>query len=126
MQVSDAQLTKLRTLGLANINMGMKRTHTIQLDYSDIDPAFTGAISFHYPSQLESIRIGVIKSGLTGGLEVDIATNNTAHILSTLEVVIDNKPEWFTVDDPRIDYAILEEVYMQYLNWTNTFRRKPE
>lgn len=109
---------------LSNVNMGNKRTHTIEVDFSDVEESFVGKIVVHYPSQIEKMQIGVTKANFLGGVEVDVTTNNIAHILATLNTVVDHKPDWFSPDDPRIDYSMLEEVYMEYIKWHDTFRRK--
>lgn len=126
MSVQGIGLSKLLSQNLANINMGNKRAHTITVDFKHIDESFVGNVVVHYPSQIEKMQMGVIKSSMLGSMDVDVTTNNIAHILSTLEMVIDSKPEWLNADDPRVEYEIFEEIYLQYHEWCNTFRRKSE
>lgn len=106
--------------------MGNKRTHNIVVDFSEINEEFVGNVVVHYPSQIERMRIGVLKAELLGGVEVDVHTNNLAHILSTLDVVVDTKPEWLNASDPSLEYEIFEKIYLEYNDWCNTFRRKSE
>lgn len=122
MSVQGIGLSKLMT----NVNMGNKRTHTIAVDFSEINEEFVGNVVVHYPSQIERMRIGVLKAELLGGVEVDVHTNNLAHILSTLDVVVDTKPEWLNASDPSLEYEIFEKIYLEYNDWCNTFRRKSE
>lgn len=126
MSVQNIGLEKLMSRNLANINMGNQRKHTIPVDFSSVEETFVGSVVVHYPSQIERLRIGVLKSSMLGGVEVDVPTNNIAHIMSTLDVVIDSKPEWLDVNDPRIEYEMLEHIYLQYHEWCDTFRRKSE
>jgi hypothetical protein len=73
---------------------------------------------------MENMQRGIIKSSLLGGIPaIDVPTDNLATVISTLEVVIDKKPDWFDPFSEEIDYEILEEVYLEYINWSNSFRR---
>ena len=56
-------------------------------------------------------------------MPVDVFTGNIAHISATLDTVLDSKPTWFDIENPELDYEILEAVYMEYLNWADTFRK---
>jgi len=118
-------LKTLRSAALDKINQGKKRTHSVNLDFTEYDPSFTGRITFHYPTQLESIQIGVTKAGLLGGLtgSVDVLTENTAHIIATLDIVIDEKPDWFDANNIDLDYDILERVFIEFNNWRDSFRK---
>lgn len=113
-----------RVLGM-QILQGKKRTHTVQLDFTHINPEYVGTFKFHHPTLMERMQIGVLKSQLLNGLEgkVDILTDNIAHMAATLEYVLDEKPEWFNADT-LYDYEILETVYDEYIKWINTFRKK--
>ena len=74
---------------------------------------------------MERLNIGRISSVLRGGDDsLDTRSYNIATIIATLEVLLDEKPEWFDVFDPEIEYEILEEIYAQYLNFLATFRNR--
>ena len=74
---------------------------------------------------MERMRIGVIQSELLGGnLNVDVQTGNIAHIISTLEIVCDSKPDWFDVFSPELEYEVLEAVYNEYAEWSDSFRNR--
>lgn len=126
-EIKQEVLKTLRSDTLRNIHLGKKRTHTFKVDFSDINEEFIGTFTVHYPSQMERLQIGVTKSALLGGnLEVDVMTDNIAHIISTLDVVLDSKPDWFDVHDPDISYDMLEAIYQEYINWVGSFRRSLE
>jgi hypothetical protein len=117
-------INKLRSEAITKVNQGKKRTHGFTKDYSDINPDFVGKFIVHYPSQMEKLQMGVIKSTLlNGNPNVDVETYNIAYMVSALEVVVDTKPDWFDVFDPEIDYDILEDVFNEYQNWVDSFRK---
>lgn len=118
-------LKTLRSRNLAEVNKGKRRTHTFRVDFTDINPDFVGTLTVHHPTQLERIQIGITKANLLGGLtNVDVMTDNIAHVISTLDVVLDDKPQWFDIDSDELDYEILESVFLEYVEWMNSFRRK--
>ncbi|MDP4224904.1 MAG: hypothetical protein Q8910_00845 [Bacteroidota bacterium] len=120
-------LKTLRSNTLRKVNQGNKRTHSFKVDFSDINEEFTGRFTFHYPSQMEVMQAGVVKSALLGGnLSVDMTTDNIATIVSTLDTVLDEFPEWFNVFDPDIEYEISESIFLEYVNWRDSFRKRPK
>lgn len=127
--MTNAQPQPLKTLSsertLQKINQGTRRTHMIDLDYSHIKPEFVGKVVVHHPSQMERLQQGILQSHLLGGADpqsLDTLTYNLAMIISTLEIVIDKKPDWFDVYDDELDYSIIEETYLEYVKWINSFR----
>jgi hypothetical protein len=115
-------LTSERTL--QKVNQGKRRTLVIPLDFSEIDEKFVGKYQVHHPSQMERLQVGVIKSQLLGGIvPLDTMTDNIATIIATLDVVTDEKPDWFDVYDDEFDYDIMEAVFMEYMEWVNSFRK---
>ena len=120
-------LKTIRSKALAEVTKGNKRTHAFYAEFTDINPKFTkGKFVVHHPTQLERMQIGVNKSVLLGGvMPLDNITDNLSHIMATLDVVIDEKPTWFDVEDPDLDYDILEAVFLEYMEWVNSFRKKP-
>ena len=111
---------------LAMINQGNKRTLTLDLDYTDINESYVGKIVFHYPSQLEKLKIGTLRAQLLGGiLPMDIQTDNLALIFSTFDVVVDHKPEWFDYyNNPEIETEVLVDLYKKYDEWLLSFRKR--
>ncbi len=108
---------------LQGINQGTSRTHGFNVDFKEFNENFVGRFVVRHPSQMDRLQIGVLKSQLLGGVvPLDNMTDNIAHIISTLDTVIVEKPEWFSPFDPDVDYEILEAVYTEYLTWINTFR----
>jgi hypothetical protein len=126
--MANIQPEVLKTLKsdiLTKVNQGNKRTHSFYADFTEVNPKFIRSkFTVHYPSQLEKLQIGVTKSSLLGGnLNVDTMTDNIAHIISTLDTVVDVKPDWFDVGDPDLDYDIMEAVFYEYMEWVNSFRK---
>lgn len=123
--INGQPLKTLNTERMLNkINQGKRRTHRIDVDFSDMGSNFVGTVIVHHPSQMDRLQQGVLKSNLLGGAtNVDQMTDNIATIISTLETVIDQKPDWFDVYDDEIDYDIIEGVYLEYIKWINSFRR---
>lgn len=107
------------------IIQGKKRTHTTQIDLRHINPEYIGTFVFHYPSLMEQMQIGVIKSRLLGGVpvnSVDVLTDNIAHMTATLQVVTDSAPDWFKLEELD-DYEVLDHVYEAYAQWRDSFRQ---
>lgn len=124
MTTIDSNVLKTLTSDSLNkINMGNKRTHSFKVDFTDEVEGFEGVFEVHYPSQLERLDMGVLKSRLLGGnFEVAVATDNIAHVISTLDVVLDTSPEWFKVDNPDLTYEMMEAIYVEYDEWVSSFR----
>lgn len=115
---------RLRLLG-TQVNQGKRRTHSKHMSFTDIDESYVGTFKFHHPTLIERMQIGVIKTQLLQGMEgvVDVLTDNIAHMTATLEVVLDEAPEWFKMD-AIYDYQILDAVYEEYIQWYNSFRER--
>lgn len=121
----NTEVLKTLSNGLHAVNSGTRTTHKFDVDYTEYDPRFKGRFIVHRPSAMEQMRMGVIKSQLLGGvLPVDMMTDNLATIISSLDVVIDEKPDWFNPYSEGLDYEILESVYLEYTEWYNSFRDK--
>lgn len=122
--IQNNQNQRLRLLG-AQIQAGNRRTHTAELDLTHIDESYKGTFKYHHPSLIERMQIGVIKTQLLQGLEgvVDVFTDNIAHMTATLEIVLDEAPEWFRLD-AIYDYEVLDAVYEEYIGWYNSFRKR--
>lgn len=116
---------KNRELG-QEILKGTKRIKSVQLDFTDINEEFVGTFKFHHPSLIERMNIGVAKSRMLDGLEgrVDVLTDNIAHMTATLNFVLDEAPEWFDVNNPLLEYEILDKVFDTYIEWFNSFRKQ--
>jgi len=117
-------LKTLRSNTLQKINQGKRRTHAVNVDFSEINESFTGRFVVHQPSQMELLQMGTLKSVLLGGnFNVDVVTDNIATIISTLDIVLDEFPEWFDVFDPEVEYEIIEAVFLEYIAWRDSFRK---
>ena len=111
-----------RLLG-QGIAAGKNRTHEKTFNFIDINPDYVGKFKFHHPSLVDRMNIGVLKSQMLQGLPmVDVMTDNIAHMTSTLTFVLDEFPEWFKMNE-IYEYEILEQVYDEYTEWVNSFRK---
>lgn len=108
---------------LQDINEGDARTYTFKADFTDVDPEFKGKFTVHHPNMMDELAIGRLYATLKGGMHVDQYTDNIATVISTLDVVLDEKPEWFHVGNSKVDYPIFEAVYLEYRNWVESFRK---
>jgi hypothetical protein len=123
MALNDRSLKLLRLENLQKINMGNRRTKNITADFRHLDNRFVGTFVVHYASQMENIEIGVIRTELLmGNQNVDNLTDNLVTALATLEVVLDAFPDWFNPYDEKVEYEILEYVFVEYITWVNSFR----
>lgn len=111
-----------RKVGM-NIIQGKERKHEVVIDLSKYNPEYVGKFVFHHPTLFERMRVGVLKSQLLSGTEgqVDVITDNIAHMAATLQIVVDDSPKWFDINY-IFDYEVLDEVYNEYFNWYNSFR----
>lgn len=109
------------------VQQGKRRTHTVEIDLSHIDPEYVGTFKFHHPSLMEKVEIGTIKAQLLKGLpqgSIDVIADNIAHMAATLQVVLDVYPKWFTLDLTQMyDYEVLDAVYEEYAQWYESFRK---
>jgi hypothetical protein len=127
MALNDRSLKLLRLENLQKINMGNRRTKNISVDFRHIDSKFIGTFVVHYASQMENIEIGVIRSELLNGNQnIDRLTDNIVTALATLEVVLDTFPDWFNPYDEKVEYDILEYVFVEYIKWVDSFRGQRE
>lgn len=108
------------------IQQGTRRKHTVQIDLSDINKEWVGTFVFRYPSLMEQMQIGVLKTNMLGGLppnSVDVLTDNIAHMTATLSVVMESAPDWFDLNTLE-DYEALDRVYEAFAKWRDSFRLK--
>jgi len=125
--IEPQALKVLRSKVHNNIQLGTNLTHEFAADFTDINPKFTGTFKVRRPSQLDRMQMGILKATLlNGNTNVDVLTENIATIVSTLEIVLLDRPEWFDIDNPDLEYEILEAVYVEYLKWDASFRRRAD
>jgi len=108
------------------ILQGRTRKYTVNIDCTDLKEGCHGQFTFHYPSLMERLQMGVRRSQLLDGIpenSVDLVTMNIAIMLSTLDVVIDQAPDWFNAANlDSDDILILKRVFEEYVDWQNSFR----
>jgi hypothetical protein len=117
--MSEMNNQKLLGMGIAE---GSNRTKDFSIDLSDIDPKYVGKFKVHHPTVIDKMNIGVMKTKMLQNLQVDIITDNIAHMTATLTFVLDVFPDWFKVNE-IYDYEVLEAVYDEYAEWYNSFRK---
>jgi hypothetical protein len=119
-------LKKLRmNSAVGQIMKGNALTHVYQADFSDFNPTFVGTFVFHKPSVMEQMDIGVVKAQLLDGMTVvDRMSDNIATMVATLDIVIDEAPQWFNPYTGDLDYDIVEDVYLNFMEWLSSFRRR--
>jgi hypothetical protein len=98
-------------------------THSFTIDVTvPSGENFKGQFTLHRPTIGERIRIGVQEGRELQGLaNVDMLTSNLAHILSTLEVVVDTYPVWWKPRDLK-DMEVLQAVYEKYVDYLQEFQ----
>lgn len=113
---------------LHGVNQGTRRTHTFDVDFTEeFGEKYKGRFTVHHPSQMERMRIGILQSQLTGGVPpMDDRTDNLILMISTLDTVLDAKPDWFDVTNDDVEYEMILEVFLTYRNWMDSFRKRPK
>lgn len=102
--------------------MDKKNVHTFHVDKEVNGERYVGSFTVHRPTIGEMMRIGVLEARELGGLSnVDQVTQMMAHMVATLEIVVDMKPEWWK---PReiLEFEVLQEVFEQYLDFLRRFQ----
>jgi hypothetical protein len=56
---------------------------------------------------------------------VDLFTGQLAHMMATLEVVVDAKPEWWKPRELQ-DMEVIRIVFDSYLDYLRRFQAKPQ
>jgi len=102
-------------------------SHTFTVDVTvPSGENFKGSFTVHRPTIGERIRLGVQEGRELQGLaNVDFLTSNLAHILSTLEVVVDSCPVWWKPRDLR-DLEVVQAVYDKYIDYLQEFQGTPK
>lgn len=83
------------------------------------------------PNMRDEILIGVSYSqmktpaGSANPVDIDEGRDNVAFMTATLNVVIDQRPEWFPKDaSESFDGALIADLFNQYCEWKEYFRRR--
>jgi len=114
------------------IKLGGELKAGVFIDYtSDFGTIFQGNVIFKRPTMMEYVRIGALKSeylrkaGVVDPKLVDNLIKLMAHIMSTLNVVIIQSPEWLINLENIQEPDILYHVYEKYEEWEKSFRKIP-
>lgn len=104
--------------------MDRKNTYTFSVDIKVGDESFIGTFTVHRPNVGELVRIGVSEAQKLGGLSnVDAMTQMVAHMVATLETVVDIKPDWWKPNE-IYDMEVLQGVFEKYLDYLRTFQTR--
>lgn len=115
-------------------NMEQKKllnTYSFTISMVDsLGEPLSGSFTVHRPNMGELLRIGVSEARDLGGMtNVDLETSMLAHIIVTLEVIVDLNPTWWKPREIR-DVEVLQAVYGKYLDYLREFQnrvgQKPE
>lgn len=83
-----------------------------------------GVFKVKYPSIMDRIKIGVLKSKYLEGLEeskVDVSTSNMVFMLSLVDTLLVKQPSWFNVSK-MTELEELIQLYEVVNNWIARFR----
>jgi len=111
-------------------NMEQKKllnTHSFTIEMSgSTGEIYAGSFTVHRPTMGEMMRIGVAEAQQLGGLSnVDVSTSMLAHMIATLEVVVDLSPTWWKPRDMR-DVEVVQAVYEKYIDYLREFQGRTE
>lgn len=114
------------------VKLGGELKAGVFIDYtSDFGTSFKGNVIFKRPTMMEYVRMGALKSeylrkaGVVDLKLVDNLIKLMAHIMSTLNVVIIQSPEWLINLENIQEPDILYHVYEKYEEWEKSFRKLP-
>ncbi|MBD1372593.1 hypothetical protein IC620_09525 [Hazenella sp. IB182357] len=87
-------------------------------------PDWVGNFVFRYPSLMDRMKLGSLKTSLLNGLNlagIDNEADNIAFMTATLTILMESSPDWFTLDEIH-EYKALERVFDTYATWRESFR----
>lgn len=105
-----------------------ERKHTFTIEAVVQGEAVSGEFTAHYPTIKDEIKIQSELSRLVSGADLDYfpaQVYELAYAIAYLGVVLEDTPEWFSVDkfdDEKVIYSVYKEV----VDFINSFRRKDE
>lgn len=127
----EENLEKIRKLS-TQVRQGTGLQHDLEIDFvTSTGEVLTGTVVVHRPSMAEYLQMGVIKGRYISkyvGKEyvrpeyIDSTIQYLAHMLATMQVVVDQCPPWFMDLENLRDFDVLNHVYTQYEQWVNSFR----
>ena len=106
-------------------NKKLLNTYTFSINMTDaLGEPLSGSFTVHRPTMGEIMRLGVAEARDLGGMiNVDLETSMLAHIVATLEIVVDLSPTWWKPREIR-DVEVLQAVYGKYLDYLREFQRR--
>ena len=108
-------------------NKNLTNSFTYEMDMKvNSGETFKGTFTIHRPTIGERLKIGVLEAQKIGGLaNIDVYTSGIAHMVATLEVVIDKAPVWWKPEEIR-DLEVVQAVWEFYINRLQEFQAKPQ
>jgi hypothetical protein len=106
------------------VQQGTAKKLPTQIDLTTLEPTWVGNFIFRYPSLMDRMKIGVMKTSLLNGMSlagIDNEVDNIAYMMATLTVVMESAPDWFQLDVLE-DYDALDRVFEEYAKWRDSFR----
>jgi len=85
---------------------------------------FNGTFVMHRPTIGERLRIAISEAQKLGGLSnIDPYSSGIAHMVATLEVVVDKAPAWWKPEELR-DLEVVQAVWEFYVTRLQEFQTK--
>lgn len=108
-------------------NKNLSNSFTYEMDMKvNSGETFKGTFALHRPTIGERLKIGVLEAQKLGGLaNIDAYTSGIAHMVATLEVVVDKAPVWWKPEELR-DLEVMQAVWEFYINRLQEFQAKPQ
>jgi hypothetical protein len=108
-------------------NVDLRNTHTFKIDKRmPYGATYEGTFTIHRPTVGEKMKIGVLEAMELGGMNnIDNLVSGLAHIVATLDVIIDDHPIWWEPRKLR-DVEVIQAVWEEYINYLNEFQKQPE
>lgn len=103
---------------------GVAPKHTVDVEVEGDDGPLTGAFTWRRRTVADNGAISAELSRLTGGtVIVDDGMRVLLSAQAELTVVTEKAPEWWRAD--QLDDSTLIAVYRRYMEWRDSFRRRP-
>lgn len=102
--------------------LNMTTSFTMTWKDPDTGKVKVGTFSARRPTLGDLGRIAVIKSKLCGGMPVDPQAEFIHEMLSDLQVILTDTPEWWAPHD-LFDARPLREVWDHVRSWIDSFRK---
>jgi hypothetical protein len=114
----------------AQVAQGGELTHSVPVDFTSSEGRnYKGTVVFGKPTAMDVMKMGGLKSEFLrlGGAKdaqlVDQGIKFLAHVMATLSVVLQKRPEWLADVTKVSDLDLLYHVHDLYEEWESQFRK---